>query len=141
MSVPNCPFCPANGKVAIRFENDGAYLVNAMQNNQVIPGAFLIIPKKHTTSENQLPTNWWLYLTSLREEIREELGEHYNISLNVGSVAGQRISHLHWWVIRRDDAPQDKSFELGLNGLRQKLNAQAYRFSLSSLFKKLMRRH
>ncbi len=31
-----------------------------------------------------------------------ELGEHYNLSLNVGKSAGQSVKHLHFWVIKRE---------------------------------------
>ena len=29
------------------------------------------------------------------------LGDHYNISTNVGKNAGQSVKHLHFWIIPR----------------------------------------
>jgi diadenosine tetraphosphate (Ap4A) HIT family hydrolase len=94
----DCPFCRSNGKLSgtVLFASEGAYLIEAQSH----PGYYLIIPELHVQSPAKLPDTWW-------EEMKEVLGHipglkrEYNISVNVGKLAGQTVHHLHFWVMPR----------------------------------------
>jgi diadenosine tetraphosphate (Ap4A) HIT family hydrolase len=112
----NCPFCRKNGLLnsEIIQSTEQAYLIE----NTYHPGNFLIIPELHATDIQQLPDTWWSDVKKLLKAV-PRLSSDYNISLNVGVLAGQTQAHLHFWVIPRtaDSAGTGK----GLLGLMQLL--------------------
>lgn len=95
---PECPLCPSNNllKEKVIAESDDAYLIKAYSN----PGNFLIIPIIHTESLLTLPDNWWQSVKALLSQV-PELDEHFNMSINIGQLAGQSVKHVHFWVIPR----------------------------------------
>ena|ERR1700691_2770470 len=94
----SCPFCLDNHllKTDIVAESPGAFLTLALSN----PGNYLVVPKIHTESLLDLPDDWWKDVKELLPHI-PNLGEHYNLSVNIGKVAGQSVKHIHFWVIPR----------------------------------------
>ena len=94
----NCPFCLKNKllKGDVIHQTEKAYLIE----NSFHPGNFLIIPFAHITDIQQLPDNWWADVKKLLALI-PELSSDFNISLNIGQLAGQTQSHLHFWIIPR----------------------------------------
>lgn len=98
-SKPECPFCLTNGllKGEILAESAGGFMIAASSS----PGNYLIVPKIHAEDPAQLPVNWWNEMRELLPQV-PELGEHYNLSLNVGKLAGQSVKHLHFWVVKRE---------------------------------------
>jgi len=100
---PNCPLCPDNKllEVPITAQNDAAYLIPARGSDT----NYLIIPKEHIEDPAKLADDWWQDLKPLLDKVPGR-GENYNISLNIGQVAGQRVPHLHFWIIpRQSDTP------------------------------------
>ena len=93
-----CPFCLGNGlfKGEILAKSPGAYLAE----NHFNPGSYLIIPLDHVESPLKLSDTWWAEVKELLPKVLG-LDEHYNISLNFGSHAGQSVKHLHFWIVPR----------------------------------------
>jgi diadenosine tetraphosphate (Ap4A) HIT family hydrolase len=97
-NIQPCPFCLESKLLEedILFETPGGYLITAHNSD----GNFLIIPKVHAEAPGDLPDNWWADFKLLFAKASGIAGQ-YNVSLNVGSQAGQTISHLHFWIIPR----------------------------------------
>lgn len=117
--MASCPFCLENGHVSILFETRKGYLVQAKRGQEVLHGRYLIIPKQHTTKLLCLPADWQLHLNELLEAVPEVRADKpYNLSVNMGYAAGQRVAHIHFWVIIRDRREMGhKSENLGLHSL------------------------
>ena len=99
MNTPtDCALCRANNqlKTEVVAETPGGYLIPAITS----PGNFLIIPNAHIESPQDLPDSWWSDVKTLLASMPDQPSQ-YNISLNIGQAAGQRIKHLHFWVIPR----------------------------------------
>jgi diadenosine tetraphosphate (Ap4A) HIT family hydrolase len=111
-TVPNCPFCLENKLLngAIIAKTDNGFLVEALGHE----GCYLIIPAVHTEQITDLPDTWWQDFKELSPHV-PGLSENYNISLNIGRVAGQTVKHLHFWIVPR--YPDKPSSNTGLAGL------------------------
>lgn len=98
MDTTTCPFCLKNEllKGDIINQTEQAYLIE----NTFHPGNFLIIPHAHITEVQRLPDSWWYDVKKLLALI-PGLSSDFNVSLNIGQLAGQTQSHLHFWVIPR----------------------------------------
>lgn len=98
MNTENCPFCRNNGLLNGKVINSSeqAYLIE----NSYNPGNFLIIPEAHIIAVQELPDTWWSEIKQLLTAI-PGLSPDYNISLNIGALAGQTQPHLHFWVVPR----------------------------------------
>lgn len=98
-AIPHeCPLCPQNNllKEPIIAQTPDAYLIQAHSN----PGNYLIIPTAHIESLEMLTPNWWESVSTLLPQIPH--GQSYNMSINIGSDAGQTVRHIHFWVIPRE---------------------------------------
>lgn len=97
-STTDCPFCRNNNllKVAVIASARDAYLVPAFSS----PGNYLIVPEAHITSVSELPDSWWSNVKQLLADV-PQLPSDYNLSINIGTSAGQTVEHLHFWVIPR----------------------------------------
>jgi diadenosine tetraphosphate (Ap4A) HIT family hydrolase len=95
---PECPFCYSNNlfKGKVIAQSSGGYVAE----NEFSPGNYLIIPVEHVETPLELSDTWWAEVKILLRRI-PGLAEHYNVSLNVGSQAGQTVKHLHFWVVPR----------------------------------------
>lgn len=112
-----CPFCRVNGllKGPVLGVSDGGYVIEAVSN----PGNYLIIPETHVESLEELTDTWWSDMKEMLACVPVEL-EAYNVSVNMGRIAGQTVRHVHFWVIpRRDGSP---SSGIGLAGLIDKVD-------------------
>lgn len=96
-------------------ETEGAYLIRA----RFSPGNYLIIPSVHAESPAELPDTWWQAVKELLPRV-PNLGEQYNLSLNIGRDAGQTVKHLHFWVVPR--ASGQPASGKGLAGLISEVN-------------------
>jgi diadenosine tetraphosphate (Ap4A) HIT family hydrolase len=104
---PNCPFCRSNGilKGDVIASSPGAFMIGASSN----PDNYLIVPEVHAETVQDLPDNWWQDVKALIPQV-PGLTPGYNLSLNIGKVAGQTVRHLHFWVIPRvEDTPASGS--------------------------------
>lgn len=112
-SAPNCPFCLANGRAeATAISSCGRYYLSKdIGNNE----HYLVIPVAHKQDILELDDDWFGALKELVPRIPWYTSgvDGMNISINQGRRAGQRVQHLHWWVMYRDGS----GGELGLAGL------------------------
>ena len=108
-----CPFCLESGKVTTIAETEGAYLCEVR--DSPIVGCHFIIPKEHISFVEDLPGNWMEELTALLPKVPWwSSTADYNVSINQGHDAGQRVGHLHWWIIpREDEDPYSPAYQLG----------------------------
>lgn len=66
---------------------------------RVLPGCWLVFPRRHVTSLLDLPDNW---TASVKQAVRHlGLDYDYNTSENSGPKAGQTAPHIHTWIIGR----------------------------------------
>lgn len=97
-SPSTCPFCRNNDllKGVVLATSPQAYLIE----NNYSKGTYLIIPEMHIETITDLPDDWWHDIKVLLPQI-PQLAAHYNIAINQGTLAGQSVKHLHFWVIPR----------------------------------------
>jgi histidine triad (HIT) family protein len=70
----------------------------------VTRGHVLVVPKQHVDRLTDLPESEYAgFLRALARVCRrvDRLSDHYNVSLNQGSLAGQIVFHMHFHVIPR----------------------------------------
>ncbi len=70
----------------------------------VTRGHVLVVPKRHVDRLTDLPESEYEgFLRALAQVCRrvDRLSDHYNVSLNQGSLAGQIVFHMHFHVIPR----------------------------------------
>lgn len=98
----DCPFCLLNGQLSPVAETTDFVLVVALDaSGNPMDGRWLAIPKEHAVNLDDLPVGWG---ESLAEMVHSTgLTSDYNLSLNFGYGAGQRVEHLHFWVIDRSN--------------------------------------
>lgn len=125
-----CPFCTENGVVEIIEEHGDAYLIQVVQNEDGAmvkqTGRYFIIPKRHNELLIERPDTWtrdenFLLAKAFTHAAQDgklmelmrgrRLMDSLNTSWNRGTWAGQRVLHIHNWVIFRYD-----DLQLGLDG-------------------------
>jgi len=100
----DCPFCEIP-KNRIILTNDYAYAIR--DGFPVTELHTLIIPKRHVPDYFGLNQNEREACNQLLHELRAQIQEAdssvdgFNIGMNVGSVAGQTVSHCHIHLIPR----------------------------------------
>jgi hypothetical protein len=96
-SQPNCPFCLSNDlfEGEILAESAGGFATTARGNEDY----YLLIPRAHVESIADVPDDWWADFKALLAKL--DIPEPYNLSLNIGGIAGQTLKHLHFWIIPR----------------------------------------
>ena len=121
--VQGCPFCVENGMVAIIAQTDRAYLIAVRNGAEVVTGCFFIIPKQHVESVLDLPDDWQAVFNELLWQAPGISGSSFNVSYNSGRAAGQRVAHVHAWVVLRSGEEGKPSHELGFAALIRNINA------------------
>lgn len=101
---PNCVFCERIGTDKVVAESDRA--VAFPDGYPVSPGHTLVVPRRHEADYFSLEAEERRALWSLVDEVRDELERRhapagYNIGINVGTAAGQTVSHAHLHLIPR----------------------------------------
>jgi len=94
---PECKFCRGNDILEgeVLAESSQAYMIHAGQFEQ----NYLIIPSFHTELLDDLSDDWWREVKAMISQIKDLVD--YNLSINIGSSAGQTMKHLHFWIIPR----------------------------------------
>ncbi len=99
----NCPFCkPEHERIA---EKDGVFAV--FDKFPVTKGHALVIPSWHVSSFFELSSYERNVCLLLLDEIKESIAKKdhtitgFNVGINIGSDAGQTISHCHIHLIPR----------------------------------------
>ena len=98
-----CPFCnPDPGEIVAA--NDLCYARYDI--NPVSPGHLLVIPFRHTASYFHTTGEERMALARLIDDCRAITDrtlhpDGYNIGVNVGEAAGQRVMHVHVHIVPR----------------------------------------
>lgn len=99
----NCPFCNiAESKIFLK----GNGFTALYDSFPVSPGHILIIPERHVGNYFELSdvekSILWRAVDQCKQLLDSKIHpDGYNIGINVGSVAGQSISHVHIHLIPR----------------------------------------
>ena len=105
----NCELCNIDINNHVFIENE--YCLFLQQNQEVLIGSGIIVPKRHCETVFDLNNKEWTATYELLNQVKEYLEstyDHkgYNIGWNVGRVGGQEIYHAHLHVIPRyEDEP------------------------------------
>jgi len=105
--MSDCIFCKiAAGEIpsSCLYEDENVFAFKDIKPQ--MPVHFLVIPKKHISSANEInESNSWLVAKCFEAipKIASKLGisEGYRIINNCGADAGQTVFHLHFHVIAR----------------------------------------
>ena len=100
----DCPFCHPESERELLTESATAYAL--LDKYPVTPGHALVIPKQHTANYFDLSTRaktaCWLVVDRVKWLLEQRFSPNgCNIGVNVGSAAGQTVSHVHIHVIPR----------------------------------------
>lgn len=107
--MKDCPFCNLENASNIVLSNEYCFFLQ--QEQPVLVGSGIIVPRKHRENVFELTEEEWKATFDLLREVKEHLEEKYspqgyNVGWNVGSVGGQHIFHAHLHVIPRfEDEP------------------------------------
>ena len=102
----DCIFCKIVKKeipTSVVYEDDKILMFNDL--NPETPVHFLVIPKEHITSANEIGKNNSEVISHIFEKIAEVsknikgLQDGYRIVNNCGENAGQTVKHLHFHVL------------------------------------------
>ncbi len=97
MITTDCLFCNLAGD-RIWMHNDSA--IALLDDLPVFPGHTFVIPEDHMGNVTELPENDFNNIWALVARVRKLLIEMYkpdgfDIGINEGTAAGQKIAHLH----------------------------------------------
>ncbi len=108
--MSDCPFCRRIAEGAITEGND---LAAAFPDGYpVSPGHMLIVPRRHVADFFELSaeehTAIWNLVVPVRTHIEKSHSpDGYNLGINIGTAAGQTVSHAHFHVIPRYSGDAD----------------------------------
>lgn len=100
----NCPFCSPEAERELLTESATCYAL--LDKFPVSPGHTLIIPKKHIAGYFDVSTHTKTALWLMADRVKDLLTERFspdgfNVGINIGTAAGQTVSHVHIHVIPR----------------------------------------
>lgn len=103
-----CPYCDAKSDPdqTIVLENEHCMFIQKPQEQVVLEGGGLIIPKKHRPTVFELTPEEWNATYDLLQKAKAILDaryfpDGYTLGWNVGQVSNQHIDHAHFHVIPR----------------------------------------
>lgn len=102
---PGCFACNSRSMLVrpIAVTNDFTLLVATARVDDhfvVMPKTWLVYPRAHLTSYNEMPDNW---TASVKQAIRTlGIDQPFCTGENWGKKAGQTVFHGHTWIIGRD---------------------------------------
>lgn len=108
-----CPFCNPSKDFnqKIIFENSSCYFLQHTEQQDVLQGSGVIVPKQHRTDTFDLTKEEWNDTYELLQQAKEYLDnglspDGYTLGWNVGEASNQSIKHSHFHVIPRfNDEP------------------------------------
>ena len=106
LSILDCPFCSRD--VSSRLFLSSKYGFSILARHGVEPGQSLVIPRRHVATIEELNPHevadlMWLVTESIRVLRANGLSKDLNVAINLGSLAGQSVEHLHVHIIPRVD--------------------------------------
>ncbi len=99
-----CPFCPSNGNVKVVATSSCGryYLIKVI--SEVPNQHYFVIPVSHMEHFMELDDDMFGAVKELVVHIPwYDSSVPLNLSLNQYVMAGQRVLHIHWWIIYRGD--------------------------------------
>ena len=98
-----CPFCQLAGPERV-IESDLSFAI--FDGYPVNPGHLLIIPQRHVgeffdLGEGEVGDLMRLLWLAKEHILKQYHPEGFNVGINVGSAAGQTVSHVHFRLIPR----------------------------------------
>lgn len=104
----NCIFCEIAKNPDKNVFLQGDFFYVKYDENPVLEGHCLIIPKRHVVSLLDLSEEEWAELRKVIKQATEQLNiSEFNLGVNEGRLAGRTIDHLHWHVIPRKQGDAD----------------------------------
>ena len=103
--MKDCLFCKiANGEIPSEIYYQDDFLLAFKDVNPVAPTHFLVIPRKHIGSMNEMKSEFEIAgkLLCKISELAELMGLHengYRVLTNTGKHGGQSVAHLHFHVL------------------------------------------
>jgi len=103
--MSDCIFCKiASGEINSACLYEDEYVFAFKDINPQTPIHFLVIPKKHISSMNEVTSENAIYATKCLEAIPKiakslNLAGGYRVISNCGADAGQTVFHLHFHVL------------------------------------------
>lgn len=103
-TTKDCPFCFQKDEIEIIAENEFAFA--SFDIYPVNPGHVLIVTRRHIQNFFETTSEEKQALFSLLEVAKKIIDERfnpsgYNIGININSVAGQTVPHVHIHLIPR----------------------------------------
>lgn len=88
------------------FENDTCYFLQHDDNQDILQGCGIIVPKEHRQTTFDITLEEWIGIYELLHLAKANIDERfspdgYTLSWNVGKVSNQTISHAHFHVVPR----------------------------------------
>lgn len=106
--APNCPFCDpdADNHQHLVFETDACSFLQHDQEQDVLEGSGVIVPKAHRENVFALTEAEWRDTFELLRLAKTYLDDRfhpdgYTLGWNVGAVSHQTIPHAHFHVVPR----------------------------------------
>jgi diadenosine tetraphosphate (Ap4A) HIT family hydrolase len=99
----DCPFCSLPAERILETNARALVIADAFP---VSPGHVLVIPRRHTSSFFELTGDEVAAVYELLRRMKDRLDQSlkpggYNVGINVGTVSGQTIAHVHVHLIPR----------------------------------------
>ncbi len=105
MIPDGCRFCLDNSLLSDVPVFETTHFYGLMSNDPRLPGASMVIPRRHSTSPFDMTADEWADLPVALDHARDALAplapDGFTIGWNVGPVAGQTVPHTHMHVIAR----------------------------------------
>lgn len=103
MNIQDCPFCSVADDDIL---DENGYALAVKDRSPVSEGHTLIITKRHVGDFFELSAVERISTLSLLEKMKQETDRQlqpdgYNIGMNIGEAAGQKIFHVHIHLIPR----------------------------------------
>jgi len=103
----NCLFCKIiNKEISAEVVYESPEIFAFLDINPVTPGHTLVLPKKHSLNimdtDDHLLGDIAIAVKKVAQAQMKSLGvSGFNVHVNNGDVAGQKVDHTHWHVIPR----------------------------------------
>lgn len=103
----NCLFCKIiNKEIPSESVYETPEIYAFLDINPVTPGHTLVLPKQHSSTildtDDDLLSDVAIAVKKVAQAQMKSLGvSGFNVSINNGEIAGQKVDHTHWHVIPR----------------------------------------
>ncbi|MEX0920770.1 MAG: HIT domain-containing protein [Candidatus Pacearchaeota archaeon] len=119
MIESDCIFCKiVSGEVPAEKVYENERFLAFADANPVGEGHTLVIPKKHFETilnlDDETSEGYLKFVKKVAKKLLKKYrAEGFNITVNNGKVAGQRVPHLHFHILPRKKGDGHKGFYLG----------------------------